>query len=122
MRAPDGRWVAPAGMQKFHLARTGDWTAPPGELPPPVGKAGAVVSFAADGELVAVIVDEKVYLIHPATGAERGLIVSPSGNPSTARARLSADGHRLAVMWDDGSFDLWDLAALREQLSALGID
>jgi hypothetical protein len=23
-------------------------------------------------------------------------------------------------MWDDGSFDLWDLRALHEQLSALG--
>jgi hypothetical protein len=90
----------------------------------PAGAAkseGAVVSFSADGELAAVTANEKVYLIHPATGAERGLIVSPSGNTSTARVRLSPDGHRLAVMWDDGSVDLWDLMALREELAALGI-
>jgi WD40 repeat protein len=117
----DGRWLAAAGLKRFQLVRTGDWSAPPNELPPAVAKSGAVVSFAADGELAAITVDERVYLIHPATGAERGLIVSPSGNPSTARARLSADGHRLAVMWDDGSFDLWDLAALNAQLSALGM-
>ncbi|MBA2433464.1 MAG: hypothetical protein H0V56_15335, partial [Chthoniobacterales bacterium] len=47
--------------------------------------------------------------------------VSPSGNPSTARARLSPDGRRLAVMWDDGSFDLWDLAQLKQELAALGM-
>ena len=73
------------------------------------------------GELAAVTVNEKVYLIHPATGAERGQIVSPSGNTSTARARLSPDGRRVAVMWDDGSFDLWDLARLREDLAVLGM-
>jgi hypothetical protein len=33
---------------------------------------------------------------------------------------LSADG--LAVMWDDGSFDLRDLATLNEQLTDLGIN
>jgi WD40 repeat protein len=118
----DGRWLGVAGIQKFELVRVGDWTAPHAGLPAEVANSnGAIVSFAADGELAAVTANEKVYLIHPATGAERGLIVSPSGNTSTARVRLSANGHRLAVMWDDGSFDLWDLVALREQLAALGI-
>jgi Tol biopolymer transport system component len=79
------------------------------------------VSFAADGELAAVTANEKVYLLHPETGTERGIISSPSGNQSTARPRLSPDGKRLAVMWDDGSFDLWNLAALNSELDALGI-
>jgi WD40 repeat protein len=119
----DGRWFAGAGLKGFQLVRVGDWTAPHGGLPEKVAKSdGAVVSFAADGELVAATVMDKVYLVHPATGAERGIIASPSGNSSTARARLSADGNHLAVMWDDGSFDVWDLFALREQLSALGIE
>jgi hypothetical protein len=26
------------------------------------------------------------------------------------------------VMWDDGSFDLWNLVVLREQLATLGIE
>ncbi len=117
----DGRWFAAAGLKGFQLVRVGDWTAP-GGLPAKLANSdGAVVSFAGDGELVAATVVDKVYLVHPATGAERGIIASPSGNTSTARARLSADGRRLAVMWDDASFDLWDLVALREQLSALGI-
>jgi len=118
----DGRWFAAAGLKGFQLVRVGDWTAP-GGLPAKLANSdGAIVSFAADGELVAATVVDKVYLVHPATGAERGIIASPSGNTSTARARLSADGRRLAVMWDDGSFDLWDLVALRDELSALGID
>jgi WD40 repeat protein len=117
----DGRWFAAAGLKGFQLVRVGDWTAP-GELPAKLANSdGAVVSFAGDGELVAATVVDKVYLVHPATGAERGIIASPSGNTSTARARLDARGHRLAVMWDDGSFDLWNLVALREELSALGI-
>ena len=117
----DGRWLAAAGLQGCELVRVGDWNPPHNGLPADVAKTGAVVSFAADGELVAITVSEKVYLLHPATGAERGLILSPSGNTSTARARLSPDANRLAVMWDDGSFDLWDIARLRQELSALGI-
>ena len=106
-------------MEQFHLV--------------PVGKVGCAHSSAgrcrkgwcagqlrADGELVAITTDDKTYLFHPATGAERGLIGSPGGDPSTARARLSPDGRKLAVMWDDGSFDLWDLAKLRDELAALG--
>ncbi len=118
----DGRWLGAGGIKGFELLRAGDWGAPHRGLPGAVAKSeGAVVSFSADGELAAVTANEKVYLIHPATGAERGLIVSPSGNTSTARVRLSGDARRLAVMWDDASIDLWDLVALREQLSALGI-
>lgn len=119
----DGRWFAAAGLKGFQLVRVGDWTAPQGGLPAKVANSdGAVVSFAGDGELVAATVVDKVYLVHPATGAELGIIVSPSGNSSTARARLDPAGQRLAVMWDDGSFDLWNLVALRQELSALGID
>lgn len=118
----DGRWLAVAGLKGCELVRVGDWTAPHSGFPTEVAKGGAVISLAADGELGAITVNEKVYLVHPATGTERGLFVSPSGNPSTARARLSPDGHRLAVLWDDGAFDLWDLAALRLELSTLGID
>ena len=77
----DGRWLAAAGMQGFHLVRESEiGLRRTADLPAEVEKSGAVVSFAADGELAAITVDEKVYLIHPATGAERGLIVSPSGN------------------------------------------
>jgi WD40 repeat protein len=119
----DGRWFGAGGMKGFELVRAGDWAAPHKGLPAEVARSeSAVASFSGDGELAAVTVNEKVYLIHPATGSERGLIVSPSGNTSTARVRLSPDGRRLAVMWDDASFDLWDLAALRTQLSALGIE
>jgi WD40 repeat protein len=118
----DGRWFAAAGLKGFQLVRAGDWTTPHNGLPAKLANSdGAVVSFAGDGELVAATVVDKVYLVHPASGAERGIIASPSGNTSTARARLDAAGRRLAVMWDDGSFDLWDLAALREELSGLGI-
>ncbi|MBA2432248.1 MAG: protein kinase, partial [Chthoniobacterales bacterium] len=112
--SPDGRWFGAGGVKGFELVRVGDWVAPHQGLPAEVANSnGAIVSFAADGELVAVTVNEKVYLLHPETGAELGMIVSPSGNPSTARARLSPDGRRLAVMWDDGSFDLWNLAQLK---------
>ena len=117
----DGRWFASSGIEQFHLVPVGKWDSRIG-LPEGVGKAGALVSFAADGELVAITTDDKTHLFHPATGAERGMIGSPGGDPSTARARLSPDGRKLAVMWDDGSFDLWDLAKLREELAALGID
>jgi WD40 repeat protein len=116
----DGRWFASSGMERFHLVPVGQWDAPI-RLPENIGKAGALVSFAADGELVAITTDDKTYLFHPATGVERGLIGSPSGEPSTARARLSPDGKRLAVMWDDGSFDLWDLAQLKQELAGLGM-
>ncbi|HVF70431.1 MAG TPA: WD40 repeat domain-containing serine/threonine protein kinase [Chthoniobacterales bacterium] len=119
----DGRWLGAGGVKGFNLVRTGDWSAPHNGLPAAVAKSeGAVVSFSADGELAAVTANEKVYLIHPATGVERGLIVSPSGNTSTARVRLSPDGLRLAVMWDDASLDLWDLATLRRELAALGME
>ena len=117
----DGRWFASSGMEQFHLVPVGQWDSPI-RLPEGIGKAGALVSFAADGELVAITTDDKTYLFHPATGAERGLIGSPGGDPSTARARLSPDGRKLAVMRDDGSIELWDLAKLREELAALGID
>ena len=116
----DGRWFASSGMEQFHLVPMEKWDAPI-RLPEGIGKAGALVSFAADGELVAITTDDKTHLFHPATGAQRGTIGSPGGDPSTARARLSPDGRKLAVMWDDGSFDLWDLARLREELAALGI-
>ncbi|MBA3241147.1 MAG: WD40 repeat domain-containing protein [Acidobacteria bacterium] len=121
--SPDGRWLGAAGVKGFELVRAGDWTPPHPGLPAEVANSnGAIVSFAADGELAAVTVNEKVYVVDPSTGAEKFQLASPSGNSSTARVRLSPDGLRLAVMWDDASFDLWDLAELRDELAALGIE
>jgi WD40 repeat protein len=118
----NGRWLGVAGLQKFEVVRVGDWIAANSALPQAVANAeSAVFHFAQSAELLASTVNEKVYLLHPATGAELGLLTSPSGNTSTARVRLNDNGTCLAVMWDDGSFDLWDLATLNQQLVALGI-
>ncbi len=117
----DGRWLYASGARGAELLRVSDWRPAPA-LPEPVAKAGAVPSFTADGKLLAVTVDEKIYLMDPATGAKLIILSSPSGNASTARVCLSPDGTRLAVMWDDASVDLWDLTTLRRGLAGAGLD
>jgi serine/threonine protein kinase/WD40 repeat protein/tetratricopeptide (TPR) repeat protein len=116
--SPDGRWLVIADSNRNRWYRVGSW-----ELEREGGTGGGVLAFAADTRLMAEYsaVGRRVVLSDPETGRERGALTVEDG-PLVVALALSPDGGRLAAATGAQTLQLWDLRALRRQLTELGLD
>ncbi len=122
MFAPDGRSLLAAGPFAVTQWNVEDWkrgwTRPVEIRSAPVSP----VVISGDGRLVAAALGPaRVALLNPATGEVLARLETPGGAQSVALA-ISNDGAFLAVGCADGGAVVWDLRALRRELSADGLD
>jgi hypothetical protein len=89
------------------------------------GETGGVpvpVVFSRDGTLLAVaLTRQEIQLLDPRT-AEPLATLTPPLPVSLETLAFSADGHHLAAQTEGPVIHLWDLHALRRELSALGLN
>ncbi|HEX7380147.1 MAG TPA: serine/threonine-protein kinase [Pirellulales bacterium] len=114
--SPDGKWLATTGGGG-RVWSVGTWR--PG---PSLGGVGDV-AFSPDSRMLAARTGYAgIRLIDPATGVEFARLEDPEQDVARSLC-FSRDGAQLAsVDWNPPSIHVWDLRALREELSALRLD
>jgi tetratricopeptide (TPR) repeat protein len=117
----DGRWLGVGGADRYRFYRVGSWSAV-ADVEHGHADGFAPLAFHPGGR-VAAVVDTSgtaVRLVEVETG--RALAALEPPYPSKVNAMsFSPDGRYLAVPQDDQRVHLWDLAAIRRELDALGL-
>ena len=91
------------------------------EAPGLLGRQGSAAFFAGE-QMVALVQDENsVQLVETRKGTEIARLTA--GDPKSIRAlRVSADGRRLVASTFSNSLLVWDLAVMRKELQAMGLN
>jgi len=119
-----GQWLVTISLdQKRQTWQVGSWE----EFPCQKRHGGGV--FSHDGKLLALteragsmLVTQGLELVDAETGRELATLASPNQRQIGDMA-FSPDGSQLAVVTDHpGVVRLWDLRAVRQELTALGLD
>lgn len=118
----DGRWIAAGNRSHYQLFRAGDWR----ELWR-VAREGALIgsgpcAFSPDGQHLAVAKSPQMAaILETATGRELAQLVAP--RPATIKVlRWSPDGRRLVAGTMENLIQVWELDALRSELTSLGLN
>jgi WD40 repeat protein len=118
--SPDGRWLATTGGD-FRFWEVGNWGSKP--LPDrALAAEGGANAFSPDGTLSAIDTGRgSVALVVVATGREVARL-EPPGKDRLNAIHFSPDGTKLIGPADYQSVHVWDLRAIRRELSAIGLD
>lgn len=115
----DGRWLITATAAETVLWNTADWTraatwGPDARI--------AVPEFSRDGQLVATSDTQGCITLRTVPAGEELITLTPSAPLRVRQIHFSADGARLWLFHSDGRISEWNLAGLRRELAALGLD
>jgi WD40 repeat protein len=122
--SPDGRWLATSGTQTNNLNMyqvwdTRSWTVRHSFEPE---HSHGSVAFSPDSRILALVVDHRFIRLHEA-GTFRYLATLEAPEHATiAWIQFRPDGQQLAALEQNLGVQLWDLAALRRELQARGLD
>jgi tetratricopeptide (TPR) repeat protein len=109
--SPDGKWL----WTRTRLWAVGSW-----QEGPQIG--GWDFAFSPDSKLLAVTTGGAVRLVNPDTGREYARLEDPKQDRPLFMC-FSPDGTQLVASNNDSqSIHVWDLRAIREQLTKMGLD
>ncbi len=116
----DGRWMACAADDTTTVWRTRDWTLAHRIQHARDAPGRYRVAFSPDSRLLAdTISDQATQLLVVETAEVLGTL---STDRLLTSLGFSPDGAQLAVTFESGYFQLWDLRHLRQQLAGMGLD
>jgi serine/threonine protein kinase/WD40 repeat protein/Tfp pilus assembly protein PilF len=117
--SPDGKWLAAGGGDGIQVWATGSWQERLCLERRPV----VTLAFSPDSQILAFAVGyEGIRLIHPDSGNEFARLQDPD-NDRASSLTFSPNGTELvATSGDSQSIHIWDLRAIRRELSNLGLD
>jgi WD40 repeat protein/Tfp pilus assembly protein PilF len=118
--SPDGKWLVTGTFAEYRFWEVGGSWQPRHSLPRKnAGKTSGWIVFSPDGKMLAVRHSmTEVRLVNPATSTEFARLPT-AGSPYC----FSPDGSQLVTSAGrDGSFQVWDLRLIRQQLKAIGLD
>jgi serine/threonine protein kinase/WD40 repeat protein/tetratricopeptide (TPR) repeat protein len=119
--SPDGRWLGVGGVDRYRFYRVGSWSAV-AEVEHGHAVGFAPLAFHPGGRLAAVV--DTSGMAARLVEVETGRVLATLEPPDPAAVALmsfSPDGRYLAVPQDDQRVHVWDLAAIRRELDALGL-
>ncbi len=120
--SPDGQWLlVGVGEHDVRLLRSGTW-APGPALPDDVQSDNFLATFSADSRLIAIRTDDGVVLLRTDTAEPLARLEHPDGSLYGCGLRFTSDNRRLIIARLDGRVDLWDVVAMRRELTALNLD
>jgi serine/threonine protein kinase/WD40 repeat protein len=118
--SPNGEWLVTGGLGHYSFWKVGSWQPGPELVSEHSHSGPAPLAFSADSRLLALAMSQ-VRLVDAATGNTLATLAGPDSALISGLC-FSPDGTRLAVARQDREVQLWDLRALRRQLSAFGLD
>jgi eukaryotic-like serine/threonine-protein kinase len=120
--SPDGTWaVLGTGANSSVLVHTKDWSAGP-PLPAEIQGRGNLAAISPDGATIAFCAGKQVVLVRAGDGAVLAHLESAQTGTYLPGLTYSPDGTHLALWWENGQLDIWDLRALRTELASRGLD
>jgi WD40 repeat protein len=118
----DGGWVVlGTSSNQSVLRRTSDWSSGP-VLPEFFQGAGKNAAFSRDGAWMAIARGAIVGLVRTSDGELVAQLETTRSGTYVPELAFSPDGSQLALCWENGLFTLWDLQALRQNLTARGLN
>ncbi len=90
-------------------------------LPPQVQGRGVQCAISPDGRTLAFGQGTTVWLVDASSGLVLAHLVGAQAGGYAPGLTYSADGNRVAVLWDDGQLSIWDLQKLKSELSPAGL-
>jgi WD40 repeat protein/predicted Ser/Thr protein kinase len=123
----DVDWSASGGVAmtsngggESRLWTVNGWKAGP-SLPSELQGNATTFALSQDGRMAAIAVGGVMTLVETRTGEKLVALAAPEVRGEINVMRFSPDGERLASLQMDGRMHLWDLAALRRELTAMGL-
>ncbi len=117
--SPVGNWLAVLDRRSLRLF-SANVTELVGELRSSF--ATHLLAVSADGRLLAVVANGDVIRLVRAANLETVSRLNMREGRSVASVKFSPDGKRLVACSVDGTIDVWDLAWIRRELSASGLE
>ena len=119
--SPDGGLLA-AGSTTYEVWQTGSWKklyeVHKGDSENGLG----LIAFSPDSRWLALLEDgREIVLLEAATGNELARLQAPH-QPGIGAFCFSADASKVVALQSDQSIQIWDLRAMRRELSALNLD
>lgn len=108
------------GGGESRLWTVNGWKAGP-SLPSELQGNATTFALSQDGRMAAIAVGGVMTLVETRTGEKLVALAAPEVRGEINVMRFSPDGERLASLQMDGRMHLWDLAALRRELTAMGL-
>ena len=120
--SPDGRMIVVVDRQFCRAFRTPDWSLAWQVPCAPFLTAVAGAAFSPDNATLAVVSSaHSAALVDVASGRELAELEAPGASPILTM-RWTADGQHLVFSTRENHLDVWDVPALRRELSAFNLD
>ena len=120
--SPDGRYLVTSSQSEHVVWNCGSWTAKYRIAKRKDDGDEGPLAFSARGDVLALTdTPRSIQLINPETGRPIAALVPPQREPITSLC-FSNDAALLLAGTTVGTVQVWDLAAIREQLSNMGLD
>jgi WD40 repeat protein/tRNA A-37 threonylcarbamoyl transferase component Bud32 len=118
----DDRWLVTGGIHEFCFWETGTWQLR-WRMSRDGGGIPGAVAFAPSGRIVALQTGPSQIRFHePISLQDLCTLDVPDGDRVKSMAFLPNDSRFVAVASSDDRIHVWDLALIRNQLAALGLD
>jgi WD40 repeat protein len=118
--SPDGQWLVTLDREA-HVRRVGDWQ-PEMNFPDAIIARSTRAEFSSDGQWLAIVQrGGMVQLLEPRTWKRLAVLEGPDDGRFFDIA-FHPDGKSLLLALDHGVIHVWNLPALRAELTKLGLD
>jgi len=122
--SPDGRWLATSGTQTNFVNTQQVWDTQSWKLRHSLElqHSHGFMAFSPDSRVVACITDQRLIRLHEVESFRHVATLEPPNRGYIAWLEFSSDGKHIAALEVNHGIQLWDLAQLREELKARGLD
>lgn len=119
---PDGKRLLTSNRQRFQLWETGNWKELHGWPVAAEAESSGAAAISPDGQLAVLEIAQDVFQLTKLATGERLANLRPPTSLGAAMAIFTPDGEHLCIAGAGPRVYRWNLAALRRELSVVGLD
>lgn len=120
--SPDSSRLLACRTREFVLLRTADWSQEAARACPGQIHTSSGAAYTGDGKLLALAIKPITAELCRGADLSKHVTLQAPVQQNIRGLRMSRDGTRLTVATSTNEVQFWDVAALRRELAALGLD